>query len=141
MFTKIAVLGLGKVGRLAAELLSDAGFDVAGVDARPFPDAPFPVHAVDLGDARAMSAALAGREAVLSCLPYAFNKEVAVGGARARAPLFRSHRGRRDDEAYPRARRIVERDHGRRNAGLRLASSESSARIWRGSSNACARSA
>ena len=31
MFTKIAVLGLGKVGRLAAELLADAGFDVAGV--------------------------------------------------------------------------------------------------------------
>ncbi len=77
MFTKIAVLGLGKVGRLAAELLSDAGFDVAGVDARPFPDAPFPVQTVDLGDARATSEALAGREAVLSCLPYAFNKEVA----------------------------------------------------------------
>ena len=77
MFTKIAVLGLGKVGRLAAELLSDTGFDVAGVDARPFPDAPFPVHVVDLGDARAMSEALAGREAVLSCLPYAFNKDVA----------------------------------------------------------------
>ena len=77
MFTKIAVLGLGKVGRLAAELLSDTGFDVAGVDARPFPDAPFPVHVVDLGDARAMREALAGREAVLSCLPYAFNKEVA----------------------------------------------------------------
>jgi saccharopine dehydrogenase-like NADP-dependent oxidoreductase len=77
MFTKIAVLGLGRVGRLAAELLADAGFDVAGFDARPFPDAPFPVHAIDLGEAQAMRAALAGREAVLSCLPYAFNKEVA----------------------------------------------------------------
>ena len=77
MFTKIAVLGLGRVGRLAAELLAEASFDVAGFDARPFPDAPFPVHAVNLGDSRALSAALAGREAVLSCLPYAFNKEVA----------------------------------------------------------------
>ena len=77
MFTKIAVLGLGKVGRLAAELLSDAGFDVAGVDARPVPDARFPVRTVDLGDARATSEALSEREAVLSCLPYAFNKEVA----------------------------------------------------------------
>ena len=77
MFTKIAVLGLGKVGRLAAELLADGGFDVVGFDARPFPDAPFPVRSVDLGDAAAMSAALAGREAVLSCLPYAFNKQVA----------------------------------------------------------------
>ena len=78
MFTKIAVLGLGRVGRLAAELLADAGFDVAGVDARPFADAPFPVHAVDLGDADATRAALGGREAVLSCLPYAFNKQVAT---------------------------------------------------------------
>jgi len=77
MFAKIAVLGLGKVGRLAAELLADAGFDVAGFDARPVADAPFPVHSVDLGDAHAMGAALAGREAVLSCLPYVFNKEAA----------------------------------------------------------------
>jgi saccharopine dehydrogenase (NAD+, L-lysine-forming) len=77
MFTKIGVLGLGRVGRLAAELLTDAGFDVTGFDARPIVDAPFPVHAVDLGDAQALSAALAGREAVLSCLPYAFNKDAA----------------------------------------------------------------
>ena len=77
MFTNIAVLGLGKVGRLAAELLADAGFEVAGFDARPIADAPFPVHSVDLGDAAAMRAALAGREAVLSCLPYVLNKAVA----------------------------------------------------------------
>ncbi len=77
MFAKIAVLGLGKVGRLAAELLSDSGFDVAGFDAHALAGAPFPVHAVDLSDADAMRAALAGREAVLSCLPYAFNKDVA----------------------------------------------------------------
>jgi len=78
MFTKIAVLGLGRVGRLAAELLGDSGFDVAGFDARPIAHTPFPVHAVDLTDAQAMRATLAGREAVLSCLPYAFNKEVAT---------------------------------------------------------------
>jgi saccharopine dehydrogenase (NAD+, L-lysine-forming) len=77
MFTKIAVLGLGKVGRLAAELLADGGFDVVGFDARPVPGAPFSVRSIDVGDAAAMSAALAGREAVLSCLPYAFNKQVA----------------------------------------------------------------
>ena len=77
MFTKIAVLGLGRVGRLAAELLADAGFDVLGLDARACPDAPFPVRIVDLGDESAMRDALAAREAVLSCLPYAFNKAVA----------------------------------------------------------------
>ena len=77
MFTKIAVLGLGKVGRLAAELLTDAGFDVVGFDAHPGADAPFAVHSVDLGDAHALGAALTGCEAVLSCLPYALNKETA----------------------------------------------------------------
>jgi saccharopine dehydrogenase (NAD+, L-lysine-forming) len=77
MFTKIVVLGLGRVGRLAAELLSDAGFDAAGFDARPIADAPFPFHIVDIGDAASTHAALVGHEAVLSCLPYAFNKEVA----------------------------------------------------------------
>jgi saccharopine dehydrogenase (NAD+, L-lysine-forming) len=77
MFAKIAVLGLGRVGRLAAELLADAGFDVSGIDTHGIVDPSFPVHSVDLRDAGAMSAALAGREAVLSCLPYAFNKEVA----------------------------------------------------------------
>ena len=34
-FTTIAVLGLGKVGRLAAELLTEAGFEVTGFDSRP----------------------------------------------------------------------------------------------------------
>jgi saccharopine dehydrogenase-like NADP-dependent oxidoreductase len=77
MFARVAVLGLGKVGRLAAKLLADSGFDVAGFDAHAIADASFPIHAADLGDARAMRAALAGHEAVLSCLPYSFNKAVA----------------------------------------------------------------
>jgi UDP-N-acetyl-D-mannosaminuronate dehydrogenase len=34
-FDRIAVLGLGKVGHLAAELLADSRFEVLGVDARP----------------------------------------------------------------------------------------------------------
>ena len=33
-FSKVAVLGLGKVGHLAAELLQGAGFEVTGIDAR-----------------------------------------------------------------------------------------------------------
>lgn len=73
-FTKIAVLGLGKVGHLAAELLVEAGFEVTGVDARAVPDAPFPVKVADLtGD---LATVLAGQEAVLSCLPYHLNKGV-----------------------------------------------------------------
>ncbi len=76
-FTTIAVLGLGKIGHLAAELLTEAGFEVTGFDARPNADAPFPVRAADFADAEASLKALDGQEAVLSCLPYAFNKAVA----------------------------------------------------------------
>ncbi len=73
-FTKIAVLGLGKVGHLAAELLAQAGFEVTGVDARDVPGCPFPVKIADLtGD---LGQVLAGQEAVLSCLPYHLNKGV-----------------------------------------------------------------
>lgn len=76
-FKTIAVLGLGKVGHLAAELLSGAGFSVTGFDAHPVEDAPFPARVADLADAAAVRRALGGQEAVLSCLPYAFNKAAA----------------------------------------------------------------
>jgi saccharopine dehydrogenase-like NADP-dependent oxidoreductase len=71
-FNKIAVLGLGKVGHLAAELLAGAGFTVTGLDAKP-PVAGFATKAVDLADSAAVRAALEGQEAVLSCLPYHLN--------------------------------------------------------------------
>ncbi len=76
-FERVAVLGLGKVGHLAAELLAEAGFAVTGVDARGLEDAPFPVVVADLGDEGALRAALAGQQAVLSCLPYHLNMRVA----------------------------------------------------------------
>ncbi|THD83502.1 L-lysine dehydrogenase [Aliigemmobacter aestuarii] len=71
-FSKVAVLGLGKVGHLAAELLAGSGFDVTGIDARDVA-AGFPTRKVDLTDAAALKAALDGQEAVLSCLPYHLN--------------------------------------------------------------------
>lgn len=74
-FTKIAVLGLGKVGHLAAELLSDAGFEVTGIDAREVGGCPFPVRTADL--TRDLDRVLEGQDAVLSCLPYHLNKGVA----------------------------------------------------------------
>jgi Saccharopine dehydrogenase NADP binding domain len=76
-FTKIAVLGLGNVGGLAAELLAEAGLEVTGFDTRPITDELFPTAVADLGDRSAVSAALDGQEAVLSCLPYALNKGIA----------------------------------------------------------------
>ena len=72
-FSRVAVLGLGKVGHLAAELLAEAGFEVTGIDARDVSGCPFPVKVADLGDKAALSAALEGNEAVLSCLPYHLN--------------------------------------------------------------------
>ncbi|MCY1128114.1 L-lysine dehydrogenase [Frigidibacter sp. RF13] len=71
-FRKVAVLGLGKVGHLAAELLAEAGFDVTGIDARQV-DAPFATRTADLNDTAGLKDVLAGQEAILSCLPYHLN--------------------------------------------------------------------
>lgn len=71
-FKKVAVLGLGKVGHLAAELLMESGFDVTGIDAREV-KAPFPTRTVDLKDTAGLAGVLKGQEAVLSCLPYHLN--------------------------------------------------------------------
>jgi saccharopine dehydrogenase (NAD+, L-lysine-forming) len=75
----IAVLGLGKVGTLAARLLHEAGFTVTGVDSREgLPEQPFAVAAADVGDQAALTAVLSSVDAVLSCLPYHLNKGVAT---------------------------------------------------------------
>ncbi|MGB5869890.1 MAG: saccharopine dehydrogenase C-terminal domain-containing protein [Albidovulum sp.] len=71
-FNKIAVLGLGKVGQLAAELLAEAGFTVTGIDARPT-KAGFATRTADLTDTDTLPDVLKGQEAVLSCLPYHLN--------------------------------------------------------------------
>ncbi len=72
-FNKVAVLGLGKVGHLAAELLVGAGFTVTGIDSRPLTDAPFATRVADLTDPEALRKVLSEQEAVLSCLPYHLN--------------------------------------------------------------------
>ncbi len=75
-FSKIAVLGLGKVGTLAAKLLHEADFEVTGYDIRPR-DLPFAVKDTDLTSPEALAAEFAGVEAVLSCLPYHLNTVIA----------------------------------------------------------------
>ncbi len=74
---KIAVLGLGKVGRLAAELLRDSGFEPVGYDAKPPSNVSFPCHQLDTRNEDALSDALSKMDGVLSCLPYALNTMVA----------------------------------------------------------------
>ena len=59
-FTKVAVLGLGKVGRLAARLLHEAEFAVTASDARPgAEDQPFERRVLDVSSKAALEQALA----------------------------------------------------------------------------------
>lgn len=74
----VAVLGLGKVGLLAAELLADGGFTVTGYDSRiPRHDHPFEVKVAEVSDSAALSVELSQVDAVLSCLPYHLNIGIA----------------------------------------------------------------
>jgi len=76
--TRIAVLGLGRVGTLAATLLHETGFDVTGFDVRaPHDEVPFSAVKKSAGSEKAARALLAGFDAVLSCLPYRLNLAVA----------------------------------------------------------------
>ncbi|WP_298984493.1 saccharopine dehydrogenase C-terminal domain-containing protein [uncultured Roseibium sp.] len=75
---KIAVLGLGKVGTLAAELLHATGFSVTGFDAHAVPGLPFETRQIDVGDGAALEAVLKDFNSVLSCLPYFLNIGVAT---------------------------------------------------------------
>jgi saccharopine dehydrogenase-like NADP-dependent oxidoreductase len=77
-FKRIAVLGLGKVGRLAATLLHEGGFEVTGVDAQlPQAEVPFACRVGDVSNSAFATELLSGVEAVLSCLPYHLNIELA----------------------------------------------------------------
>ncbi len=74
----VAVLGLGKVGVLAAELLHGSGFDVVGLDLKsPAGKLPFPVKTLDLSAKDGVEAELRTHDAVLSCLPYHLNADLA----------------------------------------------------------------
>jgi 3-hydroxyacyl-CoA dehydrogenase len=86
-FSQVAVLGLGKVGHLAATFLHQAGFEVTGIDQRvPATASSFPVQVADVGDVVALDHLLETQQAVLSCLPYHLNREVArLAHARGRS--------------------------------------------------------
>lgn len=74
---EVRVVGLGKVGELVATLLADTGFTVTAYDARERADLPFVTKPLDVRDGAALKDALAGADAVVSCLPYHLNLEVA----------------------------------------------------------------
>ncbi len=85
----IAVLGLGKVGALAARLLHDGGFRVTGFDVRRLrTQHPYSVQTIDMADQAALANALDGADAVLSCLPFDLNLAVASAAHRAGIHYF-----------------------------------------------------
>jgi saccharopine dehydrogenase-like NADP-dependent oxidoreductase len=75
---KLAVLGLGKVGKLAAKLLHEAEFDVVGFDlATPREQLPFPARIMEVKQPDSLDAHLGRFDGVLSCLPYYLNTGIA----------------------------------------------------------------
>ncbi|MEO1328481.1 MAG: saccharopine dehydrogenase C-terminal domain-containing protein [Pseudomonadota bacterium] len=86
---KLAVLGLGKVGGLSAELLHEGGFELICVDrSAPADPAPGAFRSLDVTDAAALGALFGEVDAVLSCLPYALNIGVATAAHRAGVGYF-----------------------------------------------------
>lgn len=86
---KIAVLGLGKVGQLACELLHEVGFTVTAFDQRNV-KAPLPVEVetLDVTDSAAVAQVLSSVDAVLSCLPYTLNQRLAEAAVSADIHYF-----------------------------------------------------
>ncbi|WP_236027403.1 saccharopine dehydrogenase family protein [Gelidibacter pelagius] len=77
MIDKIGVLGLGKVGSLVATLLSSK-YEVEGMD-RDKPDEAFPFKIVqgDVSKDETIRDFLKNKQAVVSCLPYFLNINIA----------------------------------------------------------------
>lgn len=73
----VIVLGLGKVGFLVAELLHLTGFSVTGADMAPQEKKPFPTVELDVTRSSDIEQKLVGHDAVVSCLPYHFNLDIA----------------------------------------------------------------
>ncbi len=88
-FTNIAVLGLGKIGNLAAKLLHESGFNVTGYDLNsPAEHVPYAIKHIDLTSPEHLTAELAQVDAVLSCLPYHMNILVAKTAHKAGIHYF-----------------------------------------------------
>src|SRR5437588_1865452 len=74
---RIAVVGLGNVGQLIADMLLERGFEVRGVDADERRAAGEGAAVTDVRDPAALEELFAGVDAVISCLPYYLNAMVA----------------------------------------------------------------
>ena len=75
---RIAVVGLGNVGRLIADMLVERGFEVWEVDADESRVAGERASVMDVSDPAALEELFADVDAVISCLPYFLNAGIAT---------------------------------------------------------------
>jgi saccharopine dehydrogenase (NAD+, L-lysine-forming) len=75
---RVAVVGLGNVGRLISDMLIERGFEVRGVDADEGRAIGEHSSVMDVSDPAALGELFAGVDAVMSCLPYNLNAVVAT---------------------------------------------------------------
>ncbi|MBT6491986.1 MAG: L-lysine dehydrogenase, partial [Deltaproteobacteria bacterium] len=74
---KVLVIGMGKVGSLVGTLLHETGFQVTGMDAAEPQGLAFSVIKGDVKNPESLGASLKEVDAVVSCLPYDLNINVA----------------------------------------------------------------
>src|SRR4051794_22739850 len=75
---RVAVVGLGNVGRLIADMLVERGFEVWEVDADESRVAGERASVMDVSDPAALEEVFASVQAVVSCLPYYLNAVIAT---------------------------------------------------------------
>ena len=75
----ILVLGLGKVGTLVGVLLNKTGFHVVGAARSEKAGLPFETKKIDVSDMSQVVELMKAHDAVVSCLPYQFNLDIATG--------------------------------------------------------------
>ena len=85
---RIAVVGLGNVGRLIADMLLERGFEVWEVDSDESRVAGERASVMDVSDPAALERLFADVDAVISCLPYFLNAGVATAAHAAGVHYF-----------------------------------------------------
>lgn len=75
---RVAVLGLGNVGSLIADMLAEQGYSVVGADADGAKASAQQAVVLDVSDPAALGGLFSGVDAVVSCLPYYLCAEVAA---------------------------------------------------------------
>jgi saccharopine dehydrogenase (NAD+, L-lysine-forming) len=73
----VLVIGLGKVGALVAILLHENGYAVTGLVRRNIANVPFQLEQIDISDPDSLKKVIEKHDAVVSCLPYHLNLDVA----------------------------------------------------------------